>query len=199
MKKKTVGIYLFDEVEVLDFAGPYEVFSAAELEDGTKPFQVVTLSETGGLIAARNGLRVETEKAMQAAPELDILIIPGGYGATSAEIHKKDVISFIQAQEKKTDMIASVCTGSYLLAEAGLLNGRKAATHWKDIEEMEKKYPEVQMKRNVKFVDEGHILTSAGISAGIELSLHMVKKVLGEEVMKNTAKHMEYDMQTSEN
>lgn len=197
MKKKTVGIYLFDDVEVLDFAGPYEVFSIAELDDGSKPFQVVTLSESGGLIAARNGLRVEAEKAMQAAPHLDILIIPGGEGATSTEIHKKDVLSFIQEQAQKTEMTASVCTGSFLLAEAGLLNGKQAATHWMDIDEMEKKYPEVRMQRDVKYVDEGRILSSAGISAGIELSLHMVGRLCGEEVAKRTAKRMEYDYLTN--
>lgn len=193
-RTRTVGIYLFNEVEVLDFAGPYEVFSVTELEDGTKPFQVITLSETGGLISARNGLRVETEKAIQAAPKLDILIIPGGHGATNTEIHKKDLLSIIRSQHEKTELLASVCTGSFLLAEAGLLNGKQATTHWRSLDRLETAYPKVDVQRNVKYVDQGDILTSAGISAGIELSLHMVERLLGEEVMKTTAQRMEYDI-----
>lgn len=194
MKTRTVGLYLFNEVEVLDFAGPFEVFSVTELEDGTKPFRVVTLSEKGGLITARNGLRIETEKTIQAAPELDLLIVPGGHGATDTEIHKKDILNFIKAQHEKTELLASVCTGSFLLAEAGLLTGKQATTHWRSLDKMEAAYPQVTVERNVKFVDQGDILTSAGISAGIELSLHIVKRLLGEEVMRTTAKRMEYDI-----
>jgi transcriptional regulator GlxA family with amidase domain len=195
MSRKKVGIYLFDDVEVLDFAGPYEVFSAAQLEDGTKPFEVITLSQNGGLISAANGLRVETEKTIQAAPQLDLLIIPGGKGATENELHKQDVISYIKQQHKKTEILASVCTGAFLLAEAGVLEGKEATTHKGSLDKLKEAYPQLNVQRNVKFVDEGEVLTAAGISAGIELSLHIVARLCGEETMRKTADYMEYDIQ----
>ncbi len=192
-KPYQVGLFLFNEVEVLDFAGPFEVFSIAEAEPGIKGFKVHTVSADGQIIRARNGLQVQPEYSFDQLPRLDLLIIPGGYGAEEIEIHKPEVLDWIRSYADTGVQIASVCTGSLLLAEAGLLDGLRATTHWMDIDRLEKEYPLVEVQRGVKFVDQGWIVTSGGISAGIHMSLHMVGRYHGIEAAKLTAKRMEYD------
>lgn len=190
-----VGILLFNEVEVMDFAGPYEVFSITEHEDGSgKAFQVHTVSRTKQLISARNGLKIQPDYDFYDAPEFDILIVPGGYGAEEIEIHNQETIDWLKHGFAHVQIMASVCTGAFLLAEAGLLNGRQATTHWMDIEKLEKQYPQVSVIRNVKFVDAFPIITSGGISAGINMSFFIIKKLLGFKVAQITAKRMEYDI-----
>lgn len=193
-KQWRVGIFLFDDVEVLDFAGPFEVFSVATLENDEKPFIVETVSETGNVIYARNGLKVQPDYNFHNMPQFDVLVIPGGLGAREREIHNKTVIQWIADQMQNIQMMTSVCTGALLLAKAGLLNGKKATTHWASLERFEKEFPEVDVQHEVKFVDEGNIVTSGGISAGINMSFHIVKRLLGAEVAQKTAKRMEYDI-----
>jgi transcriptional regulator GlxA family with amidase domain len=137
---------------------------------------------------------VQPDYSFTSAPQFDILIIPGGYGAENIEINNQSLIGWIQEQWKKAELTTSVCTGALLLAKAGLLNGKTATTHWMDIDRLEAEFPEVIVKHNVKFVDEQSIMTSAGISAGINMSFHIVGKLLGVEVAEATAKRMEYDM-----
>ncbi|PKG23456.1 DJ-1/PfpI family protein [Niallia nealsonii] len=195
MKQKTVGILLFDEVEVLDFAGPFEVFSLANVPEMTaSPFAVKTISEKGKLITARNGLKVCPDYSFSNHQVLDIVIIPGGYGAETKEINNPNIIKWIQDQNKKASITASVCTGALLLAKAGILDGRKATTHWMDIDRLESEFPSVQVQREVKFTDEGSILTSGGISAGINMSFHLVARLLGRDIARQTAKRMEYNI-----
>lgn len=189
-----VGIFLFDDVEVLDFAGPFEVFSVTSLENGHKPFVVETVSEKGTLINTRNCLKVQPDYSFETMPRFDILIIPGGLGAREREIHNDKVITWIKNQMKTVQLMTSVCTGALLLAKAGLLNGKLATTHWASYERLEKEFPEVEVKRTVKFVDEGNVITSGGISAGINMSFHIVKRLLGSQIAKETAKRMEYDI-----
>lgn len=184
---RTVGILLFNEVEVLDFAGPFEVFSYSS-------FHVKTVAETKDFIRARNGLTVYPDYDFNDAPDFDILIIPGGYGAEEIEIHNPKVISWIQSRMKKVKIMASVCTGAFLLAEAGLLNGRKATTHWMDIDRLEREYTRIRVQRDVKYVDQDSIITSGGISAGINMSFYLVKKLMGQDVAEATAKGMVYDI-----
>jgi transcriptional regulator GlxA family with amidase domain len=193
-KQWKVGIFLFNEVEVLDFAGPFEVFSVTTLANGQKPFIVHTISEQGDLISARNGLKVQPDFSFANSPELDLLIIPGGYGAEEIEIHNEAVISWIREHASNVEIVASVCTGAFLLAKAGLLDGLKATTHWMDIDRLESEFPAVSVQRNLKFVDEGAILTSGGISAGINLAFHLVARLCGNQVAMETAKRMEYDI-----
>lgn len=192
MKKRKVGIFLYNEVEVLDFAGPFEVFSIAGNE--TKPFDVHTVSEKGSLISARNGLKVQPDYSFSNHPPFDILIIPGGYGAEEIEIHNEQVIQWIQKQKINVEILASVCTGAFLLAKAGLLDGKQATTHWMDMDTLEKEYPKIELIKDTKFVDEGAILTSGGISAGINMSFHIVRRLYGEELARATARRMEYDL-----
>lgn len=194
-KNCRVGILLFDEVEVLDFSGPFEVFSIASVpKQLEKPFLVQTVSQYGKMIKARNGLMVHPNFSFENAPDFDILIVPGGYGAEEIEINNETVIQWIKKQKDKVELIASVCTGAFLLAKAGLLNGKRATTHWMDIERLEREFPDVKVERNCKFIDEGSIITSGGISAGINMSFHIIKRLLGENVARMTAKRMEYDI-----
>ncbi|MDZ5609155.1 DJ-1/PfpI family protein [Bacillus pseudomycoides] len=185
-----VGIFLFNEVEVLDFAGPFEVFSVTTEMNGVHPFTVHTVSQDGNMITARNGLKVQPDFSIKDLPPVDILIIPGGLYGMKNEI----IINWIKQQMKEVKLMASVCTGALLLAKAGLLDSRKATTHWASIERFRDEFPNVEVLENVKFVDEGHIITSAGISAGINMSFHIVKNLLGIEIAETTAKRMEYDI-----
>jgi len=193
MNKWSVGIFLFNEVEVLDFAGPFEVFSVTEVNE-EKPFTVYTVSENGEMITARNGLKVQPDYSIENLPPVDILIIPGGLGAREYEIKNEIVIKWIRQQMKEVKLMTSVCTGAVLLAKAGLLEGLKATTHWASIEKFKNEFQNVEVIENVKFVDEGHIITSAGISAGINMAFHIVKNLLGVHVAEDTAKRMEYDI-----
>ena len=195
IQQKAIGILIFNEVEVLDFAGPFEVFSIAMAEDKqSKLFCVKTIAETKKTISARNGLKVTPDYDFIDCPSLDILIIPGGYGAEEIEIHNHRLLSWIQQRAAYTPIVASVCTGAFLLAEAGLLNGKRATTHWMDIDRLEREYPKLSVQRNVKFVDEGSILTAGGISAGINLSFYLLNKLYSNAVAIDTAKRMEYDI-----
>ncbi|MFB6367357.1 DJ-1/PfpI family protein [Paenibacillus elgii] len=201
MKKKwSVGIFVFDDVEVLDFAGPFEVFSVTEYSDQdmdtpeSNPFLVKLVSEKGELVQACNGLKVQPDYSFDNAPHFDILVIPGGISAREKEIYNEKVIQWISQRMGSVELMLSVCTGALLLAKAGLLNGKMATTHWASYDRLENEFPAVTVKRNVKFVDEGNIVTSGGISAGINMSFHVVKRLLGSEVARTTAKTMEYDI-----
>lgn len=196
MKKQwTVGILMFDDVEVLDFAGPFEVFSITTYEDfSTKAFDVSTISETGKIITARNGLKVQPDYSFENAPAFDIVVVPGGPGVRDAQMDNPRVIEWIANQMNEEIIMTSVCTGAFLLAKAGILNGKVATTHWMSYDSFEENFPEVTLQRNVKFVDEGNILTSGGVSAGINMSLYIVQRLLGKELATNLARGIEFDM-----
>jgi transcriptional regulator GlxA family with amidase domain len=193
----TVGIFLFDNVEVLDFAGPFEVFSTAarvksRLKPGApKPFEVVTVAEGMRPIQARGGLLVQPGFDFADHPAIDILIIPGG--DVSSELKRAGVIDWIARTAPGTSVTASVCTGAFLLGEAGLLNGKRATTHWEDVADLRAKFPEVQVETSHRWVDTGQVITSAGISAGIDMRLHIVRRIEGEELAIRTARQMEYE------
>ncbi len=190
-----VAILLFNEIEVLDFAGPFEVFSlAVHANTDNKVCKVITLSETGSMISARNGLKVQPDYSIENMPKVDILIVPGGYGAREIEVHNARLINWIKETSKKVSITASVCTGAFLLAKAGLLEGKRITTHWASLDRLEQEFPSSSVIRGVKFVDEGSIITSGGISAGITMSLHLIGKLAGEGVATATAKRMEYDL-----
>ena len=195
--KRTVGILLFNEVEVLDFAGPFEVFSLAENAANNKYFDVITIAENQAPISARNGLQVIPDYNFTNHPDIDVLIIPGGYGAEKIEIHNKVVIDWIKTQENLAELTLSVCTGALLLAEAGLLAGRSATTHWMDLDNLAS-YPDIDVISHTRFVDAsddtGNIVTSAGISAGIHASLYCIEKLIDSKTMSATAHRMEFDI-----
>ncbi len=194
MKVKKVGILIFNEVEVLDMAGPFEVFSLAEWgETREKIFKVYTIAKSKELIVARNGLKVQPDYDFEDAPDVDILIVPGGYGAEEVERYDKKTINWLQNKMKQVDIMASVCTGAFLLAEAGILDGKEATTHWMDLDRLEKEYPRVRVLRDEKYVDASPVITSGGISAGINMSFYIMGKLIGTDIVRKTARRMEYD------
>lgn len=191
----TVGILIFDGVEVLDFCGPFEVFAGAmpvgNHSEHIALFEVVTIAEEDRIITCAGGLQVKPHATIKDHPPLDILIVPGGY--VTRELSNPTVLEWIGRQDQQTRLTASVCTGAFLLAECGLLNQRRATTHWASVERMGKRYPAVKVLADTRIVDEGHIVTSAGISAGIDMSLHVVSRLFGEPVAAQTARNMEYE------
>jgi transcriptional regulator GlxA family with amidase domain len=197
MRQQTVGILIFDDVEVLDFCGPFEVFAVTQLpgqdpnDDASKPFQVVTVAERVEAVRCRGGLLVQPHFTIDDHPPLDILVVPGGWG-TRREVSNDRLLDWIAAQDRATSLTTSVCTGAFLLAARGLLDGLPATTHWASIERLRQTHPSVIVRDDERFIDNGHIVTSAGVSAGIDMALHVVGRLLGEEVARETARRMEY-------
>lgn len=201
--KYNVGILLFDYVDALDFTGPYEVFNLTTYYDNDvkklfsnnledKPFMVSTVSQDGKQITVHNGLKVMPDYSFYDAPTFDIIIVPGGpLKALKLVESNKEIISWIENYKDK--IVASVCTGAFFLAQAGLLNGKKATTNRVALNLLERSFPEVEVIRGVKYVDEGNVITSAGISAGIQMALHVVSKLFDEETAKRTAHTIELD------
>lgn len=192
MATRNVAILMFDDVEVLDFAGPFEVFSVtSELSKGEGPFAVSTVAVHPGAVNARNGLSVNPDCTISDCPPPDILIVPGGQG-TRKLIDNSAVINWIKDSARTAELVLSVCTGSLLLAKAGLLEGLAATTHHQVLDLLRELAPNTTIIENQRFVDNGKIITSGGIAAGIDMSLHVVGKLLGTAQAEQTAEHMEY-------
>jgi transcriptional regulator GlxA family with amidase domain len=192
-----VAILIFDEVEVLDFCGPFEVFSVtrrlgtASQDETNKPFAVFTVAQKSGMVRARGGLLVQPHFTLENHPPVDVLVVPGGWG-TRREVDNPVILDWLAKVTGETQLNTSVCTGAFLLAKIGLLDEKAATTHWASLDRLAQTFPRVQVIRNTRWVDQGKIVTSAGISAGIDMSLHLVEKLMGQEVAEQTAKQMEY-------
>lgn len=182
---------MFNKVELLDFAGPYEVFSTTSELNDHKAFKVFTVSEDGGAIKSVNGLIVIPDYSFDNHPKIDILIIPGGEG-TKNEIKKKKVMEWVNKTQGSAEIMATVCSGARIPAVLGLLDDLEATTHHSVIEDVKKLAPKVTIDHTKRFIDNGKIMTSGGISAGIDLSLHIVKKLCGEDTAQKTMEYMEY-------
>jgi len=189
---RTIGIYIFDNVEVLDFAGPYEVFTCASrvAGAGAEPFRVRTIGATSAPVRARAGLVLHPESTFADCGPIDVLIVPGG--VVSAELARPAVIAWIAGMAREAELTASVCTGALLLAAAGLLDGREATTHWEDVAELKTGWPQVKVRADQRWVDCGEVVTSAGISAGIDMSLHLVERLASRSLAERTARQMDY-------
>ena len=168
---RNIAILIFNDVEVLDFAGPFEVFSVTGKREGLNPFNVYTVAETSEAVLARNHLSVNPHYT----------------------IHNQNLLTWIQQKAAQTELLLSVCTGALLLAQAGLLDGLVATTHYGAIDELKRLAPNTEVKAKERFVDNGKIILSAGISAGIDMSLYVVAKLLDKAQAAETAKYMEYD------
>jgi transcriptional regulator GlxA family with amidase domain len=192
-----VDILLFPEVEILDFAGPYEVFSVASRvtrRDRLLPhaaFEVRTVAASASALTARHGLRLIPDASFADELPCDVLIVPGG--VVTQPLQDRATLNWIGATAVRAQVIASVCTGAFVLAEAGLLEGQMVTTHWEDIADLQRQYPHLKVVEDVPYVDLGRRITSAGISAGIGMSLHLIARILGDEVAQATARQMQYD------
>jgi transcriptional regulator GlxA family with amidase domain len=196
MMRKRVGILIFPAVEVLDFCGPYEVFSVTRLDEERRraessPFEVRLVAETIDPVVATGGLRVIPDATLETCPPLDVLVVPGGWG-TRAAMSNQRVLKWIAERARGIETLTSVCTGAMLLGQIGLLDGRRATTHWRSLELMRQSFPSVMVEDRLHVVEDGEVLTSAGISAGIDMALRVVARYFGEAVGRATARHMEY-------
>ena len=188
--QRTVGILIFPEVEELDFCGPFEVFSSAHTpETQERAFQVSIVSETDAIVSCRGGLLVKPHVSFADSPKFDLIVIPGGYG-TRTEKDNPAVLDWIRAQNETTEVTTSVCTGSLLLAAAGLIDDQPVTTHWAAFDELLGFFPHLQLVNDQRVIDNGHIVTSAGVSAGIDMALAMVERLLGRATAEETARGM---------
>jgi transcriptional regulator GlxA family with amidase domain len=196
VERKRVGIVLFEDIEVLDFCGPFEVFSAARLDEEKRredlsPFEVFLIAENSSPVTATGGMRVIPDYTFRDCPALEILVVPGGWG-TRRELNNPVMLDWLRDRAAKVTLLTAVCTGSMLLGSAGLLNGLRATTHWRALGWMRDAFPSVSVQPEEHVVEDGRVLTSAGISAGIDMALKVVARCCGEDVARATARHMEY-------
>jgi transcriptional regulator GlxA family with amidase domain len=189
---RTIGLLLFDDVEELDVIGPWEVLAfwcARHPEDG---WAVTTFSQDGGIVRCGKGLRVIADHSYDDVPPLEVLLYPGGMG-TRAQIQDDKQIDWVREQRKKVPIMASVCTGSLVYAKAGLLSGRPATTHWRSLDILTQLDNTIEVQPEARFIDDGDILTSSGVSAGIDLALHLVARFAGKERAREIRKDIQYD------
>lgn len=189
---KKVAILIYDEVELLDFCGPYEVFSITGKRDNIHPFKVYTVSEKAEPNLTSNKLSINPHYVFSDCPDPDILVIPGGLGSRR-EMHNSVVLDWVVCAAQNAELVLSVCTGALILARAGLLKGLSATTHHNAINLLREIAPDTTVYDNKRFIDNGKIILSAGISAGIDMSFYVLAKLLGEKQAQETAYHMEYD------
>jgi transcriptional regulator GlxA family with amidase domain len=194
----SVGILIFDQVEVLDFAGPFEVFSRTRIDprrealrtDEGAPFRPFTVAKTAAPVIATGGLRVVPQHSFTDAPPIDLLVVPGGFG-TRALLDDQETLDWIRKAARESRQVTSVCTGSMLLTRAGLLQGKRATTHWAALDELEALGGGVEVVRGARWVDDG-VISSAGVAAGIDMAFYVVEKLLGKEVADRTARYIDY-------
>lgn len=196
MDRKRVGIVLFENIEVLDFCGPFEVFSAARINEEKRreepsPFELFLVAEKNAPVVTTGGMKVLPDHTLENCPKLDILVVPGGWG-TRKELNNSAMLDWLRNRASEVETLTSVCTGSMLLGSAGLLNGLHATTHWRSLDWMRESFPFVKVEYDRHVVEDGRVFTSAGISAGIDMALKVVARYCGEGVARATAKHMEY-------
>lgn len=198
-----VQILAFDDMEALDFAGPFEVFTTAarmraRAQDGqtcSAPplLTVCCVARTHAPVRARAGLRVLPDTCFADAARADWLIVPGG--VVDAALDCPATLAWIAHQSQRAAITASVCTGAFLLAAAGVLRDGPVTTHWEDVAELRARFPQLQVHDDRRWIDQGTLITSAGISAGIDMSLHLIERLAGRDLAQRTARQMDYPWQ----
>ncbi|MEM9658183.1 MAG: DJ-1/PfpI family protein, partial [Planctomycetota bacterium] len=186
-----VTILLFNDVELLDFCGPFEVFTVANREVEPPRFNVFTVAESESIVT-RGGLTVRRDYPLHESPDPHVLLIPGGFGVNQL-LERRDILRWVSAQAAKSDMVTSVCTGAVLLGRCGLLDGICATTHHLCLDQLREVAPTTRVVTDQRFVDTGRIVTSAGISAGIDMSLHIVRRLIGHKQACAVAERMAYE------
>lgn len=187
-----IGIVIYDDAEVLDFAGPYEVFATAARLCDSPPWQISLISEHHNVIA-RGGFPVQSHFTLADHPSLDVLLVSGGVHTSAME--NPALLKALREAGDSARWVTSVCTGAFLLAEAGLLTNQRVTTHWEDIADLRQRFPVLEVQENIRWVEDGNRLTSAGISAGMDMSLHLVEKLYDRELADKTARQMDYAWQ----
>ncbi|MEE9447295.1 MAG: DJ-1/PfpI family protein [Arenicellales bacterium] len=187
-----IGIYIYEHAEVLDFSGPFEVFTTATRinQSDPPPFNTFLISEHGGNVVARAGYTVVSDDSIDNHPDLDVLIVVGG--DHNAEMHKENVLQWVSEQAKQTSITASVCTGAFILAQAEVLTTQSVTTHWADSDDLQQCFPELKVIKHRRWVETENVITSGGISAGIDMSLYLVEKLHSLKLAEQTAKLMEF-------
>ncbi len=201
MIRRRVGIVLFNDIETLDFCGPFEVFSVTRLNEEKRreepsPFEVFLVAETLSCITTTGGMKVTPHYSFENCPRLDILVVPGGWG-TRRELNNPVMLEWLRSRAAEVETLSSVCTGSMLLGFAGLIDGLHATTHWRSLDWMRDSFPAVIVEHDKHVVEDGRVFTSAGISAGIVMALKVVVRHYGEDTARATAVHMEYPFPVS--
>lgn len=191
-----VGILLYGQVEELDFVGPYETFKVAgnqamRLRQREQPaFRVFTVAEHAALVTTSGGLAVQPHFTLANHPPIDLLVVPGGNA--EAQLENAAIVNWLRQVTRQTQINTSVCTGAFLLGHVGQADGRRITTHWGSLDRLAERFPQASVQRDLRWVDEGTLVTSAGISAGIDMSLHMVERLVGRDVAEASARYMEY-------
>ena len=188
--KQRIGIVLFDEAEELDFVGPWEVFTMAARTG--QEVEVVSVAQEERPVRCAKGMRVVPDLRLDAAGDFDIVLVPGGQG-TRREVSNPVLIEWLRKTSARCTWVTSVCTGALLLCEAGLARGRKVTTHWAFVADLRTRYPDVEVREQVRYVRDGNLVTAAGVSAGIDMALWLCGQLWGVEVARKTQRAMEYD------
>ncbi|WP_415973143.1 DJ-1/PfpI family protein [Rhodococcus sp. 077-4] len=197
---RRVAILLFDDVEVLDACGPFEVFSVAnrvaQRTGSAAPFEVTLVGIDDRAVTARGGMRIGVDTTIDDPRGYDVVVVPGGVvDAASAD---RRVLQWLQRLRPDAELVASVCTGAFVLAAAGLLDARPVTTHWEDLDALRVRWPDLVVHEGVRYIDHGDLATSAGISAGLDLALHLVARWVGADHALATAGQMDYDWSGAE-
>ena len=187
-----IGIVLFDDVEELDAVGPWEVLAYWALNFPDDEVEVSSLSPRGGEVTAAKGLRLVAQHSFADAPAYDLLLHPGGRG-TRPQMRDESHLDWVRQQRAQVPVMTSVCTGSLVYAAAGLLRNRPATTHWASLDLLAKTDPTIEIRRDDRYVDDGDIVTSAGVSAGIDMALHLVRRLAGDQRARDVRRGIQYD------
>ena len=191
---KHIGILLFPDVEELDAVGPWEVLAFWTRTWPDDDYAVTTLAKDAGPVTCAKGLRILPDHTYQGAPPLDVLIYPGGQG-TRPHLKDEDQLDWVRRQRAQVPLMTSVCTGSLVYAAAGLLSNRPATTHWASLDLLSGLDPTIEVRPDDRFVDSGEIITSAGVSAGIDMALHLVQRLASTERAREVRRGIQYDPQ----
>ncbi len=186
------GIWLFPDVEELDWAGPWEVLAMWARYWPDDKVEVFTFSRVAGPIRCAKGARLLADHEVDGWPQADVLLVPGGAG-TRPMIGDESVRAFLRHQAGKVDIMTSVCTGALVLADAGLLDGRPATTHWRSLDLLATLGEGIDVRRDERYVDDGDIVTAAGVSAGIDMALHLVARLGSPARAREVRRNIQYD------
>ncbi len=199
MERITTAVVLFRHAELLDFAGPINVFTAVRLDptqswnETESPFDVWTVAERREPVETWGGTLLLPRASFEDVPPPRLLVVPGGWG-TRSEVHNKRLVRWLREAARGADLVTSVCTGSFLLAQAGLLAGKSATTHWASIERMRKTFSDIDVREETAYVEDGNVITSAGILNGVQLALYVVERLFGKDTARRAARHLEFDL-----